>query len=513
MGGRKKEGVKGRRTGWTVPTPWHLLNSMSFAIGLLAVLMIVSAVGVIVPQGAPDSVYLSKYGGLFGRVLLAAGFDDTFRVWWYVALWAIVVASLLVCSFNRLPVIIRLAFGKPLLSAPADFKTYTFNANLKCKIPPDKALAEVESALKRRHLRIYRGGETARGFRSLLAHRGDLERLGPFITHMSLVLVLIGGMLAAVAGSRHNQPAYSGEFFEVPDLSHRKSLAYHADKLLKRLPEESLLRDEMGMMDWRRLPDIPEKQSVFGVRVESFVIERTPEGGVADYKTTATVFDPDSVKTFVIEVNKPMIHKGYYFYQSSYGYASRTVEVVHILVTDKEGNPVAGHVELPFNVPVEIPGTPLTVVATGFVADFVYDIETKSAQSRSDEHRNPAVQIEVYREGEKQFDQWLMMRGMGAHASKDEAYDFRIMSYDPDMYTVLEVRTHPVMNVIWTGFALMAIGVCLSFYLTQRRIWAGVRETGERSCEVLLAGTSRKDRESFKRNFDLLVKEIRGKTK
>jgi cytochrome c biogenesis protein ResB len=269
----------------------------------------------------------------------------------------------------------------------------------------------------------------------------------------------------------------------------------------------------MGMMDWRRLPDIPEKKVAFKVRVEEFKIERTPDGRIADYITTATVFDPDSVRTFVIEVNKPLVHKGYHFYQSSYGYASRTVDVVRLMVTDKEGNPVAAHVDLPFNVPVDIPGTPLTVVATDFVADFVYDIETRTATSRSDEHRNPAVQIEVYRDGTRQFGQWLMLQGMSTHSSKDEEYDFSIMGYDPDMYTVLETRTHPVMNVIWAGFALTAIGVCLSFYFTQRRIWVGVGGGDTGACNVFVAASSRKDRESFKLSFDSLVKQIKERTR
>lgn len=510
-GGNKKE--RPRTGGWTVPSPWQLLNSMSFTIGLLVILMIVSAIGVIIPQRAPDEVYLAKYGGALGRVLLGLGFSDTFRAWWYIGLWGVVVASLLVCSFNRLPYIMRSVFGKPLLYNPADFNTYALNASVKCRIPSTKALSEAASLLKKRRFRIHQGEGKPGGFSTLLAYKGGVERIGPFVTHMSIVLVLIGGILAALAGSTHDQPAYPGQSYEVPDLSYRTSIAYHADKLLKRSSEEDLLQAELGAMDWRRLPDIPEKKVMFKVRVDDFVIEYTPEGMISDYKTPATVFDPDSIMTFVIEVNKPLAYKGYYFYQSSYGYTSRSVRTVHLMVTDKEGNPVAPHVELPFRKPVGIPGTPLTVVVAGFVSDFIYDLETKTVSSRSDEHRNPAVQIEVYREGEKRFDQWLMIRGMGVHSSKDEDYDFKIMSYDPDMYTVLEVRTHPFINVIWTGFALTAIGVCLSFYVTQRRVWVGVRDDGEDACELFLAAASRKDRESFKRSFAILVKEIKGRTR
>ena len=496
-----------------VPTLWNLLNSMGFTIGTLAVLVIVSAIGVIVPQGAPESVYLQKYGTALGRLVLVAGADHMFRVWWYVALWGVVVAGLVVCSFNRLPSIVRSAFGKPLLANPTDYKTYRLNACFQRAMPPDRAFSEAKSLLRRKGYRLHEGDRQGGGVRPLLAHKGGLERFGPFVTHMSIVVVLAGGMLASLAGARHNQPAFGGDTFEVPDLSHRERAGFHLDRLLGRSAEEDLLLEEMGMMDWRKLPDIPEKATSFRVRVDEFWIDRTPEGMVADYKTRATVFDPDSLFDCVIEVNKPLVHRGYHFYQSSYGYSSRSVENVHLLVTDKTGAPVAEDVTLPFFVPVEVPGTGLTVKAADFAADFVYDIETGTGSSRSDEHRNPAVKIEVYRGNEKLFDQWLMLRGMGGHSSKDDQFDFRVVSYDPDMYTVLEVRTHPLLNVVWTGFGMAIAGLFLSFYVTQRRVWAGVREGAAGGSEVFLAAASRKGKESLKREFESFVNELGGKAK
>ncbi len=511
---KKKERGGGRSPGhWSIPTPWHLLNSMGFTIGLLVVLVIASAVGVIVPQGAPQQVYLQKYGSILGRLITLVGIDHLFRVWWYVALWAVVVAGLLVCSINRLPFIIRSAFGRPTLANPADFKTYAMNASFEYPGPPDEALSAVRSLLKRKGFRLHEAGRQASGMVSILAHRGGMDRFGPFVTHMSIVVVLAGGMLDSILSTTHDQPAYGGQTFEVPDLSFKEDLGYQLDRLLGGMSEDERLHREMELMDWRRLPDVPEKRISFTVRVDSFRIETTPEGGVADYKTTATVFDPDSLFTFVIEVNKPLVHKGYHFYQSSYGYSSRKVEDVRLLVTDKAGVPVDGVVTLPFLVPVEVPGTGVTVEATDFAADFVYDIESRTGMSRSEEHRNPAVRIDVYRDGVKQFDQWLMFREMGAHPSKDEEFDFKIMGYDPEVYTVLEVRTHPLMDVIWTGFGIGVVGLFLSFYVTQRRVWAGVKEGAEGASEVLMAAASRRGRRGFGAEFKAMVEKLRGKSK
>ena len=158
-----------------------------------------------------------------------------------------------------------------------------------------------------------------------------------------------------------------------------------------------------------------------------------------------------------------------------------------------------------------VPGTDVTVVAADFVADFVYDIETKTAASRSAEHRNPAVRIEVYRGGERKFDQWILMRSAGGHPSKDEQYTFVMLGYDPEMYTVLEIRTHPVMSVIWTGCGVMVVGVFLSFYVTQRRVWVAVHPGADGGAEVFLAAATRKDRESFRRDFYRVVDALKGR--
>lgn len=498
---------------WKVPSPWLLLNSMGFTIGLLVTLVIVSVVGVIVPQGAPESAYATKYGALFSRLIMVLGFDHVFRVWWYVTLWGVVVASLLVCSFNRLPFIIRSAFGKTFLTNASDFKTYGLKAGFLASSPPDEVMSEVKSVLKRRGFKLYEGHPSGNTMRPAYGHKGGLERFGPFVTHMSIVVVLVGGMLGSILASTHNQPAAGGQTFEVPDLSHRSSLGFQARRLLGNVSEKDLLRDEMGYMDWRRLPDIPEKEVLFRVRVDDFEIETTPKGRIADYKTTATVFDPDSLFTKVIEVNEPLVYKGHYFYQSSYGYSPRSVETVGLVVTDKTGAPVTGRMDVPLSTPVKIPGTEVTVVVTDFIADFVYDLETKTAASRSEEHRNPAVKIVVYRDGVPQFDQWLMFRGMEGHSSKDEEYDFRVVGYDPAMYTVLEARTHPIIGVVWTGFGLGVVGVFLSFYVTQRRVWIGVVEGKDGSSEVLLAATSHKGREGFRREFEELVIELKGRLK
>lgn len=66
---------------------WRLFNSFKFVIALLSIIALISFVGVLIPQGLPDSVYIKKFG-LPGHFILAFGLDNVFRTSWFLGLLA-----------------------------------------------------------------------------------------------------------------------------------------------------------------------------------------------------------------------------------------------------------------------------------------------------------------------------------------------------------------------------------------------------------------------------------------
>ncbi|TET46586.1 hypothetical protein E3J62_03835 [candidate division TA06 bacterium] len=66
---------------------WRLLNSFKFVIALLSIIALISFVGVLIPQGLPERVYIKKFG-LPGHIILAFGLDNVFRTGWFLGMLA-----------------------------------------------------------------------------------------------------------------------------------------------------------------------------------------------------------------------------------------------------------------------------------------------------------------------------------------------------------------------------------------------------------------------------------------
>ena len=129
------------------------------------------------------------------------------------------------------------------------------------------------------------------------------------------------------------------------------------------------------------------------LRLDKFLIEYYPNGSIKDWKSTLTIIENQKEKiTKTIEVNHPLSYQGFRFYQSSYGWDWKNLQLQSEI--KKRSNPQYSH---PLTL---VPGQPqnapdnLTLVVTHFVPDFII---TQSGQitTRSLEPHNPAAFIPV----------------------------------------------------------------------------------------------------------------------
>ncbi len=71
----------------------------------------------------------------------------------------------------------------------------------------------------------------------------------------------------------------------------------------------------------------------------------------------------------------------------------------------------------------------------------------------------------------------------------------------------LQITHHPGTVVVYTGAAMLVLGVFLLFFLSHRRIWVRMESRGEGGTNVLFAGTTNRNPADFEREFNRL-KEI-----
>src|SRR5579863_7196914 len=76
-------------------------GSVFFAVSLFLVWGLLTLAGVIVQQGQDPSLYFQSYAAPIARAILRLNFDNIYHSPWYVAIIALILVSLAVCTFKR----------------------------------------------------------------------------------------------------------------------------------------------------------------------------------------------------------------------------------------------------------------------------------------------------------------------------------------------------------------------------------------------------------------------------
>ena len=357
------------------------LSSMSGAVWILVVLAVMSLLGVMIGQGLPPEAYTERYGTVVGSILYRSGLTEIFTSWYFLLFAAVLAVSLLACSFGRLG---RLGAAKG---------------------------------------------------------RRRISRAGSLLLHLSMVVILAGGVVTAVFGFRYSAPVYlsAGDEMEV---------------------------EEGG----------------FTVRVDAATTEFTEEGMVAEYYSDVVVIeDGAEVHSHRIEVNHPLIWNGVGLYQHEMLPAADSVKelVFGIIIRTDGGELPLATIGVPFQKDYVVPGTDITLKVLEFLSDFTYDIESRTASLLSISHRNPAVLIRISEAGSVVDERWIFA-DVQTHRS-DEGLPCRLFLYDymPDYdrgITRFELSRQPGTPLLFAGFAAMSLGLALTFWARPGRDGPGETE-------------------------------------
>ena len=480
--------------------------------------------------------YVDSYGTVLGRAMLALRVHVLFKSVWFRALCVLLVASLVACSSRRVGGQWRAAFGLRPSKDPAWYERRATHASLTAGCGADDAMKAIDQALRAEGFRVRRrrgsGWATVEGTRGWLGglerlwwplgRPAGLGRLGAPIVHLGVVLIVTGGFASGTLGFRHAQPMAPGDVVVVPDL------AGLSDARKRSLAET----------DWRDRGGSPLAATAFRLRLRQFDVRFTAQGKPEYYGAHVELLDQQPPLRQVIEVNRPLIYRGYYAYQQSYQTDYARISSVSFAVDTVRRKGAAGADPHGGRTPVEVlsralvavepeatltvPGTGLSLRIVRYFPHWLIPFERTSdgrlsvgkAQNTA-ERFNPAVQVRLESPGQEPQERWvpLPLQPGQARGAIDFA-DFRITptSFQPAHNTVLTFKTHPVLWPVWLGCGVMMLGVCLCFYCNHERVWALVcLRDDETSCDLSLAGDAFKWRERFRERFAAVVAALKEK--
>jgi len=370
------------------------LASVKFAVSVVVIIAIACVAGTLLPQGADVARYLAKNPAASGwmELLGKLGLTDVFYAWWFIGLLCVLSVNVAACSMRRFAAI-RRTTGH------------------------------------------------ARG-----------RAIGLVLTHISILLILAGGVIRGVWGEKGYLEFHEGETVaQFEDGNGMKSLpfALHLAKFEVETyadPKESAVAKEGSdccssnnlLVAW------PEKNLK-----ASLPIKLDVQQAFGDFRITVLKYIPD----FVIDVKTKEV-------------SSRSDEPLNPAILVAVAGPnYQNHRWLFAKFPDFIMHT--GDHSTGGPSPLQMIYQNSAAASPKAPITGPIKQynstLKVIEDGKVVQEKTVYVNGPFAY----KGYTFYQTGYNPEdlSYTSLQVVKDPGVPVVYAGFALMIVGLFIVFYL------------------------------------------------
>ncbi|MEA5528392.1 cytochrome c biogenesis protein [Dolichospermum sp. UHCC 0684] len=396
-----------------------VLTDLRLAIILLLIIALFSVSGTVIEQGQLPDFYQSNYPehpALFGflswKVIQVVGLDHVYRTWWFLSLLVLFGTSLTACTFTRQLPALKAAQKWKYYEEPRNFTKLALSAELE-----GVSLPSITPILQQKSYRIFQEKDNI-----LYARKGIIGKLGPIIVHIGIVAILLGGIWGAMTGFMAQEMISSGDTFQVKNIV--DAGAWSSQDVLK---------------DW-------------SVRVNRFWIDYTPTGGIDQFYSDMSVLNNEGkeVNHEKIYVNKPLRYHGVVFYQTDWGISSVRVRLnkspifqLPMAQLDTKGKGRLWGTWIPTKPDLSEGVSLLAKDLQGMV--LIYDAQGKLINT--------------------------VRAGMSIPVNGVNLQIFDVMGS-----TGLQIKFDPGIPIVYTGFALLMLGVVMS-YFSHSQIWA--LQTGE----------------------------------
>lgn len=252
---------------------------------------------------------------------------------------------------------------------------------------------------------------------ALYARKGIVGRIGPIVVHLGMLIVLAGGMWGIFTGFFAQEMVASGNTFKISNII------------------------ESGPFSAAQIPDN------WSVRVNRFWIDYSESGDIDQFYSDLSVVNNNGaeIKRDTIRVNKPLRYDGVTIYQTNWSIAAAQVQL--------NNSPI-------FQLPVakldtlgagNIWGTwiPTKPDLSSGVSLLIKDLQGTALIYNQQGELTSAIRI-------------------GQSVAID---GIEIKLIDIIGSTGLQIKADPGVPIVYTGFALLMMGVVMS-YFSHSQVWA-----------------------------------------
>jgi cytochrome c biogenesis protein len=437
--------TKSLSTGGGAHSIWDFFASVKLSVTVLLSLAATSVIGTLIPQNGSSEEYLHRYGDALFRLYNALDFFDMYHSWWFRALLCLLTINIIVCSIHRLSATWKIIFPKhPAFDANRFQKVKNREEWTSTSHP--EALYKIYEPYIAKRFSLSQSQKTDNGY-ILFGEKGRWTRLGVYAVHLSIILMVIGGLIGSIWG-------FDGSV-NIPEGKSEDKILLHNDPAGKKLD--------------------------FQIRCDDFNLTLYESGMPKEYRSRLSLIrDGKTLIQKDILVNDPLRFEGINIFQSSYG--EMPSDNFTITFTERESG-LLYDVEATFGKPVDMPNGTGQFIVRDFKTSFSYSGFNLGktficTMIPTDKEPEPIL-VSV---DHPRFD--MMRQGDFVITISNTSFKY---------YTGLQVTRDPGVPVVYAGFLFMIIGCYITFFMFHQSVCIQLSAAGN-GTEVAIAGISGKNR-------------------
>jgi len=536
------------------------LGSMSLAITLLTVLALASVIGTVLLQNQDQADYLQQFGPIWYWVFRSLGLFDMYHTWWFLSLLGFLMLSLSVCLWRNVPRFLKEMRSSKVALSDRAMKHMKYAHHWAIK---GQSVEHVLDVTKGR-LKDWKIREEQRGDVSYIrADKGSKHKWGYICVHSAMLVILIGGWMSVQFGFRGNMNVGVGSkeseisFLKGTSTEYMKmpfevqcndfSIDFYPNGMPKEFKSnltiiddgKEVLTSDIIVNEPLYYKGVRIYQASFGdggsnIHLKLLKLDGSGDIDSAEAKVYTTFKDESTGITLEMTDFRPHNVEN----MAEAGKAKDFQDLgpsVDFVMRGPGLKPVKiRSFQNAFELNGENRGNFMQVSFSGDAKEFqsmALGLDMSNPQEWELLQRFMIHLGDADLSNQQKANMQAFKAAMDDVFGKDKRPDnFQAMAmrvlqavqviprlpwpyipvlddYDQKYYTGLQLARDPGMNVVWTGSALLVIGLCIMLYVSHRKLWLVVRRKGN-DVSISFVGLSNRNPLNFDREFHEILSLI-----